>query len=228
MAEPKIGIFNFVGFQSEVRSTSALQVRIAYRPPRFEHLIRSQGDDWLLSFDLRKGRSNSGQTREGKNLDPYAICKEFEAIDLDRPEVVARFLDEAGRFWRWETVRLSQIAEWRDFFRWLRMEPDEAKKTPEGEKAWNTASLARNSFFSVSDLEFTRGRFPPGALSKMERSESWKDLVQDDHEKLSALRRFALYPASPNFGNQVRLHWYDPSDWLPQQRGATRKLGRAP
>jgi hypothetical protein len=219
MAKQKDSILNLAGFQSEIRCTSALQVRIAYQSPRYEHFIRSQGDDWLFTFALRKGQWNSGEMRESTNLDPYAIRRKFEAIDVDRPEMVARFLSEAGRFWPWESVLLSQFKEWREFFRWLRIEPDQAKKTPEGEKAWNTATLYENSFFAVSDLGFTRARYPLEASEKMKGSEHWRRIVLQDRETLAALRGFALYPQEAGGGSQVRLHLYDPEDWLPQQKG---------
>jgi hypothetical protein len=219
MAEPKNGTFNLAGFQSEIRSTSALQVRVAYRSPRCEHFIRLQGDDWLFTFAVGKRQWNSDETRESTNLDPYQIRNEFEAIDIDRPEMVARFLSEAGRFWPWESVLLSQFVEWREYFRWLRIEPDQAKKAPEGEKAWNTATLNKSSFFAVSDLEFTRARYPLGLSEKLKGSLHWQNVVSQDHQRLAALRRFALYPQDADGGSQVRLHWYDPEDWLPQHKG---------
>ena len=40
-----------------------------------------------------------------------------------------------------------------------------------------------------------------------------------DHETLAALRRFALYPQEAGRGSQLKLQWYDPVDWLPQQKG---------
>jgi hypothetical protein len=219
MAEPKDSISKFAGYQSENRCTSALQVRIEYRSPRYEHSIKAQGDDWLFSSALRKGRSNSGEVAEGTNLDPYPIRKEFEAVDVDRPESVARFLDEAGRFWPWEGVLLSQFKEWREFFRWLRIEPDQAKKTPEGEKAWKTAMLNENSFFAVSDLKFTRARYPPNISERLKGSEHLRRIELRDHETLAGLRRFAVYPQEAGGGSQLRLGRYPPEDWLPLQKG---------
>jgi uncharacterized C2H2 Zn-finger protein len=219
MAEPKDSISKLAGFQSEIRCTSALQVRIAYQSPRYEYFMRSLADDWLFSFASRKGQWNSGEMRESTNLNPYAIRREFEAIDLDRPEMVVRFLSEAGRFWPWDSIRLSQLKEWREFLKWLRIEPHEAKKTLEGEKAWNTATLNENYFFAASDLEFTRARYPLKASEKMKGSEHWRRIVLQDRETLAALRRFAHYPQEAGGGSQVKLHWYDPEDWLPQQKG---------
>ena len=217
--------FHLRRIPSEIRSTSALQVRIAYRSRRYEHFIKSQGDDCLFSSALPKGQSNSGEMGKGANLDPYEIRREFESIDIDRPEIVARFLDEAGRFWPWETVRLSQIKEWRELFRWLRIDRDEAEKTREGEKAWNAATSydlatwCKDGFFSISGLQFTQDRHTPEAWKRYGASMHFKKKASWDIEKLAALRSFAVDPERAGAGSQVKLQWYDPEGWLPRQKG---------
>jgi hypothetical protein len=219
MAEQKDSILNLAGFQSEIRCTSALQVRIAYRSPCYKHFITSQGDDWIFSTYSPGGQSNTGEKSEETNLDPYAIRRKFEAIDVDRPDIVARFLGEAGRFWPWERIRLSQIKEWREFFRWLRVDPDEAKKTPKGEKAWGAATSLKDSFFAILGLEFTRDRHTPEIWKRYGASMHFKKKASWDIEQLAALRSFALYPERAGAGSQLKLQWYDPEDWLPQQKG---------
>ena len=229
---------DLAGFQSETRIMSALPVRITYRSLRFQHLLQPKGSDYWLGFSRIKGQPHQGQIRETTNLDPYAIRKEFEAVNS--AEAAVRFLSEAGQFWPWESVLWSQFQEWQRFFSWLCLGREAAMKTPEGKRAWLTADgiktdehgksvplEATDDFFTITDSEFTRARFqgaelPKAALLKNERT---------DRETLWMLQRFALYPVMVD-GDRSTIGWYDPNDGLPPEnwrarRNATPKNRRA-
>lgn len=211
----------FEGFQSQTRTIQALPIRIDYQSPRNEHFLRQRGDDWLLCSSELEGRRNSEKMHETTNLDPYAVRDEFETIESEKEAV--RFMCESGRFWPFHNVLWSQFREWQTFFRWLRMEPVEAKKELEGKKAWDTAAGLGNSFFAQPDAEFTRSRFSTEAIEDY-GPEQWREIQIKDRHTLFFLRRFALQPERPGEGNRVSINWYDPSDeHSPEDWKARRK-----
>lgn len=207
MRETQDGRMDLAGFQSEERLTSALRVRIDYQSPRYEHFMRPLGEDFLFSFSLRRGQWNSGEIRETVSLDPFAIRHEFERVDNEAMAV--RFLSEAGKFWPFESVLWSQFREWQDFFKWVRIDPDEAKKTPEGKKAWATAAGLETSFFTTSDSEFTHARFLPEAIEEI-GADRFRQIELSDRKILWALRRFALSPEWADTKSRISLGFYDP------------------
>lgn len=158
-----------------------------------------------------------GAPRAAANLDPYAVRREFEAADT--PDKAIRFLSGAGTFWIWRSVLWSQFREWQEFFSWLRLDHDEAQKTPEGKRAWDTAGGLGNTFFTTSDADFTRARFPPDA-EEIFGPENWKRNVLDDRQRLRALRGFALFPERAHEGSPTTIGWYDPDDWLTNKNGS--------
>lgn len=210
---------SFEGFQSEERMVQALPLRIDYQSPRFEHFMRSVGDDWLLCFSIRKGQWNSGTNRETANLNPYAVRDAFEAVRST--EEAVRFLSESGRFWPFESVLWSQFQEWQAYFGWLRLEPSEASKSAEGKRAWETAAGLSNSFFSQSISEFSRSRFPEDAIEEI-GPDRWREIQNEDRNILLNLRRFAVDPARRGEGSQVSIHWYDPQDKHAQEDWKSR------
>jgi hypothetical protein len=213
----------FEGFQSETRTIQALPVRIDYQSPRSEHFLRQRGSDWLLCSSAFEGRQNSAKTRQTTNLNPYAVRNEFETIE-DEKEAV-RFMSESGRFWPFHNVLWSQFQEWQAFFRWLRTEPVEAMKDSEGKKAWDTAAGLGNSFFTLSDAEFSRSRFPVDVIEDYGAT-GWREIEIQDREQLFCLRRFALHPERPREGNRVSLDWYDPSNEHPPEDWKARIKGK--
>jgi hypothetical protein len=212
---------NIEGFQSEARSISALPVRIDYQSHRYEHFMRPVGDDWLLCFSQAKGQWNSGTIRETTNLDPYAIRDAFDSVET--AEEATRFLSECGRFWKFEQLLWSQFREWKSFFQWMRLDPKQACKTPEGKRAWDTAGGLGNSFFGQTDAEFSRSRFPSDAIEEIGPAR-WREIEIEDRHSLYDLRRFALHPIRAHEGSQVSLSWYDPKDTnAPEDWKARRK-----
>ena len=211
---------SFEGFQSQKRTVEALPIRIDYQSPRYEHFMRPMGEDWLLSFSTIKGQWNSGKIRETTNLDPYEIRDAFETVDSAQEAV--RFLSESGRLWPFEQVLWSQFREWQAFFGWLRLKPAEARKSPEGKRAWDTAAGLGNSFFAQTDAEFTRSRFPEDAIEQM-GAERWRENLIQDLDTLYSLRRFTLHPERLNEGSQVSLGWYDPKLKHAQENWKARR-----
>jgi len=218
--EIEYDILDLAGFQSETRTLEALPMRIVYASPRYEYFLLPKGSDWLFLYSWIPGKAASGgKIRETTNLDPYAIREAFDAVDS--VETAARFLSEAGLFWPWEAVMYSQFKEWQEFFRWLRLDREAAIETPEGKKAWQTAQLFENSFFTGTDSEFTRARFQGAELPP----EAMRENEIKDRETLTALRRFALLPEGWDTDKvRLRLALYDPSDGhQPESRKAQRK-----
>jgi hypothetical protein len=211
---------SFEGFQSQDRTVQALPLRIDYQSPRYEHFMRPAGDDWLLCFSVMKGKWNSGRRRETTNLDPYTVRDAFEAVGS--AEEAARFLGESGRFWPFESVYWSQFREWQAFFRWLRLEPSKANESAEGKRAWDTAAGLGNSFFSQTDAEFSRSRFPEDAIEEI-GPDRWREIQIEDRRILFHLRCFAVDPARRGEGNQVSINWYDPKDRHAQEDWKSRK-----
>lgn len=223
MAEKLERNVDLAGFQSEERTLDALPIRIDYQSPRYEHFLRPQGNDWLLSFSHFKGQ---GKVRETTHLDAYAVRKTF--FEVADEKAAARFLSEAGRFWIWESVTWSQFQEWQEFLGWLLLGREHAFKQPEGKKAWLTAERLENQFFKGTDGEFTRARFQGAELppEDMRRNE-----IQD-RQALMQLRRFALDLGQLFDDSRVTLAWYDPKDGIApedwqKKLKAHRKRGRA-
>lgn len=214
------GIKSFEGFQTETRTVEALPIRIDYQSPRDECVMRATGDDWRFCFSRIKNQPHSGKMRETTNLDPYAIREAFETIGT--AERAVRFLSESGRFWPFQDVLWSQFREWQSFFRWLRMVPAEARKSPDGKRAWDTAGSFRNSFFAQTDAEFTHSRFSESVIEEM-GADRWRENQVQDRRMLRHLRGFALHPERQGEGSQVSLSWYDPKlkhppeDWKSRQ-----------
>lgn len=211
---------SFEGFQTQIRTVEALQIRIDYQAPRDEYVMRAAGDDWRFSLSRIKNQKNSGKMRETTNLDPYAIREAFETIET--AEQVVRFLSESGRFWPFGDLLWSQFQEWQSFFRWLRLAPQEAKRSPEGKRAWDTSASFQNSFFAQTDSDFTRSRFSENVIEEM-GADNWRKNQIQDRSILGYLRRFALYPERDREGSQVSLGWYDPKLKLPPEDWKSRK-----
>jgi hypothetical protein len=229
MAEMQRSTTDFAGFQSEVRTLEAVPMRIDYQSPRWDHFLRPKGSDWLLSPYLFKGQA---KRRETTHLDPYLIRDEFFKVADEKAAV--RFLSEAGRFWIWEQVTYSQFKEWQEFLRWLRLDRENAMRTPEGKKAWLTAERWENHFFTGTDQEFTRARFQSAELppEDLRRNE-----IQD-RQILRELRGFALNLGQNPADSRVKLAWYNlkdgcaPEDWEEEgkafQKTRSRSTERAP
>jgi hypothetical protein len=220
------GELNFEGFQSEDRTIENLQVRIDFQTPRWVHKYREKDGDWLLYPVNMRSSEEPNPIRETTNLDPYAIRRAFEQV-RDHKEAT-RFLSEAGRFWIFESVSWRQFQEWQRFFGWLRLGPERGREYPEGRKAWDAAVGRDNEFFSQSDEEFTRSRFPSGFPNEVGSAE-WKGIVWEDWQALWTLRRFALHPEGPQLAARISLAWIDASDsHEPENWKARSSLGINP
>jgi len=218
----------FEGFhnQEAERTVPALRVRIDYQSPRREHFMSAKGGDYLFSFSNTAGRWNSGKFRETTNLDAYAIRNAFESADT--PEKALHFLSEAGRFWVWEQVLWSQFQEWQRFFKWLRMEPEVARKDPLGRKALETAGGFSNSFFAISDKEFTHSRFPTDAIAELGPKRVRENEVRDMKELLN-LRTFAHNLGWISNRKTMDLCWYDSNNPAPPEDRARSSIrGKKP
>jgi len=205
----------FEGFQTQSRTVEALPIRIDYQSPREEYSMRAVGRDWRFSFDWKFKK-----VREMANLDPYAIREAFDRVET--AEQALRFVSESGKFWPFQRVLWSQFREWQSFFRWLRLQPQEAKRSSEGKRAWDTAASFQNSFFAQTDADFTRSRFPESVIKEM-GAENWRKNQNRDRGILGHLRRFALHPERDGEGSQVSLGWYDPKLKLPPEDWRARK-----
>lgn len=222
---------SFEGFQSQTKTVEALPIRIDYQSPRYEYGMWPKGDDWRFGFSRIKRHGDSESGRKTANLDPYAIRDAFETID--NTEQAVHFLSESGRFWPFEGVLWSQIREWQSFFRWLRLVPAEAKKSPDGKKAWDSAGGWDCSFFAQTDGEFTRSRFPDKAVKEI-GAKRWREIQVQDRQMLCRLRSFALIADRQGEGSRVSLGWYDPKlkyapeDWKVRQTRSVEAASFSP
>lgn len=159
----------FAGVQREERTMSALPIRIDYQSPRSPHVCRPQGNDYLLceapstlqdvgpltteaAWAAWNQQLEAHEYHDGTpfDLDPYAIREAFFAVE--DPTTATRFLSEAGRFWPLGGVLWSQFQKWQEFFRWLQLPYDKAKKDPEGMKAWHAAENYDQLFVEVQPI----------------------------------------------------------------------------
>jgi hypothetical protein len=189
----------FAGVQSEERILSGLPIRIDYQDLRYEYFCRPKEGDLLFDLPRREGE---GRIRRSTNLDPYAIRDAFEAVK--DPTAALRFLSEAGRFWPFEAILWSQFQEWQLFFRWLRLAPEKAMLSPEGQRAWLTADGFKNLFFT--DIP----RFSPEAIQEI-GPEGMREIEVADRQRLIELRRFALKPERLH-GYCISLEWHEVGD----------------
>ena len=176
--------------------------------------MSSSGGDWLFSFVDQEGQWNTGASREPTNLDAYAIREAFESADT--PEKALRLLSGAGRFWIWDRVLWSQFREWQQYFKWLRLDPELARKDTVGRKAIETARGFSNSFFAMSDTEFTHSRFPPEAIREL-GSERLRENERSDSTELVHLRTFARSLGWMTNRKMMDLCWYDSTDATPPE-----------
>ena len=212
MKFPEVEAQNFEGYHVE-RTTSALRIRIEYQPSLYEHFMRPYGKDRLFIRSRKEERTGvtwEGDTltvRDLPNLDPYAIRDAFESIET--PEEALRFFGESGPFWGWRTILWNQFQDWQQFFKWLRLPPDVAQKSPEGRRARDSASLyGDNPFFAMSDAKFTRSRIPLDERKQM-GAKRLREIEWADHLELQQLRNLAFDLRDRKI---MDISWYNASN----------------
>ena len=187
---------DFSGEETVERVMAALPIRIDYQSPRYEYRCIAVGDDFLFDLPHIEG---DGEIREFTNLRPYAIRDAFDAVA--DPASALQFLSEAGKFWPFEAVRWSQLQEWREYFQWLRQEPDDAMQFERGRKAWTTAHDIPNVFFREFDrFSMSQRRSHGPKIIKI--------LETKDRSMLRELTHFALAP----IGERISFQFRDPMD----------------
>ena len=201
------------GTQSEDRALSALPIRIEYYLPVEKHYSERIGDDFEFGPVSRMVNHYDPQlwkrAKRSFSLDPYAIRSAFDAIVDERSAL--RFLDNSGVFWPYRQVRLSHLFQWKNYFKYLRLPPEQTMANPQGSKAWLTCSGFQDLFFTNMPSIVS-----PADEKWMDREEL-KDRRREDMLIKQALRRFAFNPerlhgSVPNVGDVMSLEWHKVGD----------------
>jgi hypothetical protein len=193
-------------FQSQECNMSALPIRIVYAPQRLEFPLPPKTSELLFDFSMIDS-DGRGQVNGTTNLDPFAIRRDFDAIQDS--EAARPFFSGFGIFGPPELgpISWSKFEQWKQYFDWLRQDRSEAMKTPEGAQAWRTAEQGVNEFFT-DDVQS-----PIAVLVSEDPNDEAPRAEIVANIKLWELRRFALCPGGPpDAGNRVSIGWYDPKD----------------
>jgi len=106
------------------------------------------------------------------------------------------------------------------------MEPELACKDAAGRKALETSRGFTNSFFAMSDTEFTHSRFPPEVITEL-GAEKLQEIEKSDFRELVHLRTVALNPGWMTNVRTMDICWYDSTDPAPpEDRGRNEKPGQ--